>query len=148
MIFLEAFEMSLKKFTDDRYLKMAFFIGGIYDILLGVPMLFLPDLTATLLDITKPEPMFWAQVIGLFLIGIGYFLLIATQDVRKFVFIGVGSAVIRLGYVTLVILSWFTIGIEMGYILVATTDMLTAIILLVPIVLTEDVSWKNLWRID
>lgn len=140
--------MSLKKFTDDRYLKIAFLIGGIYDIIIGLSMLFLPDLTAILLNITKPEPVLWAQVMGLFLIIIGYFLLIATQDVRKFVFIGVGSVVIRLGYVALVILSLFTIGIEMGHILVATTDTLTAIILLVPIVLTEDVSWNNLWRID
>ena len=140
--------MSLKKFADDRYLRIAFIIGGIYDILLGIPMLFLPDLTATLLNVIKPEPILWAQVIGLFLIIVGYFLLVATHDVRKFVFIGVGSALVRLGYATLVILSWFTIGIETGYILVATTDALTAIILLVPIILTEDVSWKNLWHIE
>ena len=139
--------MSLKRFSDDRYLKMAFLIGGIYDILLGVPLLFFPDFTATLLNITKPEPLILPQITGLFLIIIGYFLIIATQDVRKLVFIGIGSVVIRLGYAALVIFTWMTLEIEMGYFLIAMTDTLTAIILLVPILLTEDVSWKNLWRI-
>ncbi|UCG89617.1 MAG: hypothetical protein JSU57_03850, partial [Candidatus Heimdallarchaeota archaeon] len=69
----------------------------------------------------------------------------ATQDVRRLVFIGVGSAVGRLGYVMLAVFAWFTIGIEMGYLIVAMTDTLTAIILLVPIFLTEDVSWKSMW---
>ncbi|MFX0122597.1 MAG: hypothetical protein ACFFAE_03110 [Candidatus Hodarchaeota archaeon] len=139
--------MSLKRFTDDRYLKIAFLIGGIYDILLGVPFLFFPDFSATLLNVTKPEPILWAQTIGIFLILVGYFLLVATQDVQRLVFIGVGSIVIRLGYVTLVILAWLTSGIEMGYILIAMTDTITIFILLVPIILTEGVSWKQLWRL-
>lgn len=139
--------MSLKKFSDDRYLKIAFLIGGIYDILLGVPLLFFPDFTATLLNITKPEPLILPQITGLFLIIIGYFLIIATQDVRKLVFIGIGSVVIRLGYAALVIFTWMTLEIEMGYFIIAMTDTLTAIILLVPILLTEDVSWKQIWRL-
>lgn len=139
--------MSLKRFSDDRYLKMAFLIGGIYDILLGVPLLFFPDFTATLLNITKPEPLILPQITGLFLIIIGYFLIIATQDVRKLVFIGIGSVVIRLGYAALVIFTWMTLEIEMGYFIIAMTDTLTAIILLVPILLTEDVSWKQIWRL-
>ena len=139
--------ISMKKLIDDRYLKTAFLVGGIYDILLGIPMLFLPDLTATLLNVTKPEPIIWAQTSGVFLIIVGYFLLIGTQDARRLAFIGVGWAVIRLGYATLTVLSWLTIGIEMGYMLVAMTDTLTAIILLVPIFLTEEVSWKQLWEL-
>lgn len=137
----------MKKFADDRYLKIAFIIGGIYDLLLGVPMLFAPDLTASLLNVTKPDPIILPQTIGVFLIIIGYFLLIATQDVKRFVFIGVGSVVIRLGYAILVVLTWLTIEIEMGYVLAAMTDTLTAILLLVPILLTEEVSWKHLWQL-
>lgn len=140
--------MSLKRFSDDRYLKIAFVIGGIYDILLGVPLLFFPDLASTILNVSKPEPLILFQTIGIFLIIIGYFLLIATQDVCKFIFIGVGSAVIRLGYATLVVLTWLTLEIEMGYFLVAMTDALTAIVLLVPIILTEGVSWNQLWRLQ
>jgi hypothetical protein len=139
--------MNLKKISDDRYLKIAFLIGGIYDVLLGLPMLLFPDFTATILNVTKPEPIIWAQTIGIFLIIVGYLLLFATQDVQRFVFIGVGSVVIRLGYATLVILTFITSGIETGYILVALTDTLTALILLIPMILTEDVSWNQLWRV-
>ena len=139
--------MSLKRFADDRYLRIAFIIGGIYHILLGLPMIISPDLVATLLNVTKPEPVFMLQIIGLFLVAVGYFLLFAIQDVRKFIFIGVGSAVVRLGYATLVILTLLTLEIEMGYVIVATTDIITAIILLVPIVLTEGISWKQLWQV-
>lgn len=139
--------MSLKRFSDDHYLKIAFLIGGIYDILLGVPLLFFPDFTATLINVTKPEPIIWVQTIGIFLIFVGYFLLIASQDVQRLVFIGVGSLIIRLGFVMLVVLAWLSSGIEMGYIIIAMTDTLTAIILLIPLILTEDVSWKHLWRL-
>lgn len=140
--------MSLKRFSDDRYLKIAFVIGGIYDILLGVALLFFPDLTSTILNVSKPEPVILPQTIGIFLIIIGYFLLIVIQDIRKFIFIGVGSVVIRLGYATLVVLTWLTLEIEIGYFIVAMTDTLTAIILLVPIILTEGVSWKQLWQLQ
>ncbi|UCE12551.1 MAG: hypothetical protein JSV04_10180 [Candidatus Heimdallarchaeota archaeon] len=139
--------MSLKQFSDDRYLRIAFILGGIYDILLGVPMLFVPDYTASLLNVATPEPIIWPQTIGIFLIIIGYFLLISTQDINKFIFIGFGSAVIRLGYAILVFLMWMTTQIETGYILVAITDTFTAILLLVPMILTEEVSWKHLWQV-
>jgi hypothetical protein len=140
--------MSLKRISDNRYLKIAFFIGGIYDVLLGIPLLFFPDFTATLLNVAKPEPIIWAQTIGIFLIIVGYLLLIAVQDVQRLVFVGIGSIVIRLGYVILVLLTWMTTGIETGYILIAITDTLTAIIILIPIILTEDVSWNQLWRLQ
>ena len=140
--------MSLKRFSDDRYLKIAFVIGGIYDILLGVPLLFFTDLTSTILNVSKPEPVILPQTIGIFLIIIGYFLLIVIQDIRKFIFIGVGSVVIRLSYATLAVLTWLTLEIEIGYFIVAMTDTLTAIILLVPIILTEGVSWKQLWQLQ
>ncbi|MFX0207653.1 MAG: hypothetical protein ACFFDT_16820 [Candidatus Hodarchaeota archaeon] len=139
--------MNFKRISDDRYLKIAFLIGGIYDILLGVPLLFLPDFAATLLNVTMTEPIIWMQTIGLFLIIVGYLLLVATQDVRRLVFIGVGSIVVRLGYATLVLFAWMGSGIETGFILTAMTDTLTAIILLIPIVLTEDVAWNQLWRL-
>lgn len=139
--------MSWKRISDERFLKIAFLIGGIYDILLGIPLLFLPDLTADLLNVTKPEPIIWAQTIGIFLIIVGYLLLIATQDVRRLVVIGVGSIAIRLGYAILVLFALMTSGIETGYFLIAITDTLTALILLIPMILTEDVSWNQLWRL-
>jgi hypothetical protein len=137
--------LSWKKFTDDRYLKIAFAIGGFYDILLCVTMFF-PDLTSTLLNVTKPDPIIFSYTSGLFLIIIGSFLLLATQDVQRLVFIGIGSVVIRLGYAILVFFL-LPVGIEIVYILVAVTDTITAILLIVPIILTEGVIWKQLWQI-
>jgi hypothetical protein len=138
--------MSWKKFTGERYLKIAFAIGGIYDIVLGISMFF-PDLTSELLKVTKPDPIIFSYTNGLFLIIIGSFLLIATQNVRKLVFIGIGSVIIRLGYAVLVLIL-LPAGIEMAYILIAATDTLTAIMLLVPIVLTDGITWKQFWKIE
>lgn len=137
----------MKKFTDDHYLKIAFLIGGIYDIILGISMIFLSDFIVRLLNITKPEPMVLPYTIGVFLIIIGYFLIIATQDVRRLAFIGAGSCIIRFGYAFLAVLAYFTQDLEAGYLLMASTDTITAIILLVPLLLTEGVSWKNLWQL-
>jgi len=139
--------MRLKRFADDRYLRIAFIISGISDILLGLPMIISPDFVFTLLNVTKPEPTITVQLIGLFLVAVGYFLLFAIQNVRKFIFIGVGSAAVRLGYAALVLLTFLTLEIEMGYIFVAMTDIIIAIILLVPIALTEGISWKHLWQL-
>ena len=110
-------------------------------------MLFLPDFVVTLLNIPKPEPMVLIQTLGVFLIIIGYFLLLVTRDVRKLAFIGAGSCIIRFGYAFLAVLAYFTQDLEAGYLLVASTDTITAIILLVPLLLTEGVSWKNLWQL-
>jgi hypothetical protein len=139
--------MSLKKFSDDRILKIALLIGGIYDILLGLPMAIVPDLVVTIFNFTQPEPIILFQIIGVFLIVVGYLLFMASQDARRLAFIGVGSAVIRLGYAMLAVLTWLTIGIDMGYILLAITDTLVAVILLGSISLTEGISWKNLWQL-
>lgn len=138
--------MSWKKFTGERYLKIAFAIGGTYDIVLGISMFF-PDLTSELLKVTKPDPIIFSYTSGLFLIIIGSFLLIATQNVRKLVFIGIGSVIIRLGYAVLVLILLPT-GIKMAYILIAATDTLTAIMLLIPIVLTDGITWKQFWKIE
>ncbi|MFW9905357.1 MAG: hypothetical protein ACFFFH_13535 [Candidatus Thorarchaeota archaeon] len=51
--------MNLKRILDDRYLKIAILIGGVYEILLRVSLLFFPDLTATLLNVIKPKFIIW-----------------------------------------------------------------------------------------
>ncbi|MFX0183316.1 MAG: hypothetical protein ACFE95_09580 [Candidatus Hodarchaeota archaeon] len=61
-------------------MKIAFLIGRIYDMLLDIPILILPDFTTTDLNITKPKPIILFQISGIYLVIIGYFLLIASQD--------------------------------------------------------------------
>ncbi|MHA2366050.1 MAG: hypothetical protein ACXAC7_18975 [Candidatus Hodarchaeales archaeon] len=138
----------MKKFTDDRFLKLAFLIGGIYDLILGINLLIFPDLSASLLNITKTDPEIMSQTNGLFLLAVGYLLIVASQDSRRLAFIGVGSCFVRLSYAFLVVIALITIeNFETGYLIVALTDTLTAIIILIPMVLTEGISRKNLWKI-
>ncbi|MFX0183317.1 MAG: hypothetical protein ACFE95_09585 [Candidatus Hodarchaeota archaeon] len=47
----------------------------------------------------------------------------------------------------LAVLTCFNIDIEMWYLLAAVTDTITALILLVPISLTEGISLKRLWQL-
>ncbi|MFW9856362.1 MAG: hypothetical protein ACFFFG_15015 [Candidatus Thorarchaeota archaeon] len=136
----------MKRFDQDTYLRIGIIIGGIYDLVLGVSLLF-PDLTAPILSINKPNPEIYSHVVGLFLIAVGYLLLVSSQDVKRLAFIGVGSCFVRLDFVFLVVLSWLTIGIETGYLLLAMTDTITAALILIPMILTEGITWKSLWLV-
>jgi len=40
----------MKKFKDDQVLKTAFYLGGVYDLFLGVGLLFFSDLVVSILD--------------------------------------------------------------------------------------------------
>ncbi|MHA2246706.1 MAG: hypothetical protein ACXADY_17315 [Candidatus Hodarchaeales archaeon] len=136
----------MKKFADDRYLRIAFLIGGIYDLILGISLLFFSDFLIELLNITKPDNMIFTKINGLFLITVGYFLIYARQNVRKLAFIGFGSAFIRFSYACIVLITWITQEIELVYLIVGITDGLTAIILLIPLLMTDDVTWKQIWQ--
>lgn len=135
------------KFSNDRFLKIAFLIGGIYDILLGITLLTMPVGVAQLFGVSPPTDIIFVQVTALFLIFVGYYLLYAIQDVRKMAFIGYGSSFVRLGYAVIVILGVINQTVETGYLMVAMTDTITAIILLVPLLLTEDVGYAKIWKI-
>ncbi|MFW9779821.1 MAG: hypothetical protein ACFFE8_13280 [Candidatus Heimdallarchaeota archaeon] len=136
----------MKRFDQDTYLRIGIIIGGIYDLVLGGSLLF-PDLIPPVLSIGKPNPEIYSYVVGLFLIAVGYLLLISSQDVTRLAFIGVGSCFVRLGFALIAVLSWLTIGIETGYLLLAMTDTITAAFILIPMVLTEGISWTSLWQV-
>jgi len=142
----------LKKLTTDRFLKISFLIGGIYDLILGISLLFIPDIMINILDsinfsVSKPENMLFAQTSALFLIAVGYMLLYAAYYTPvKFAFIGMSSAIIRFGYTLVVLFTAFTKGVESGFLLTAMADLLTSLLLIFALVMTEGVSWKQLWR--
>ncbi|MFX0065929.1 MAG: hypothetical protein ACFFC7_27505 [Candidatus Hermodarchaeota archaeon] len=127
-------------------MKVAFLIGGIYDIILGISSLFLTNFLATLFSVSIPDPLIFPQVTGIFLIVVGYFLIYASRDARKLAFIGMGSCIIRFTFALIVFLTWFTQGIEVFYLLLALTDILTGTLILLPLLLTEDVSWRQVWQ--
>ena len=137
--------MNINKFQSDRFLRIAFLVGGCYDIILGISLFFLSDLLEILFSVSKPEPMIFPQTTGILLIIVGYFLVI-SRDVKKFAFIGAGSCVIRFTYTFLTVFTWLSQGIESWYLFFALTDGLTGFFILLALVMTEGVSWENLWK--
>ena len=72
-------------------IRLIFLIAGIYDLILGFVTLFLTEYLSILLNIPVPNPLLFPQVSGLFLIALGYMLIYATKDIKKFAFIGLAS---------------------------------------------------------
>ncbi|MHA1236226.1 MAG: hypothetical protein ACTSQ9_01020 [Candidatus Hodarchaeales archaeon] len=80
----------MSKFSDVKFIKIGFLIGGIYDLLLGIGVLFFSDLMVDLFGITKPDNMIFVYISGLFLILVGYILIYAAyRNVEDFLFIGI-----------------------------------------------------------
>lgn len=136
----------MKKTMNDRYLAIAFVIGGIYDIMLGIGLVFFVDLLSEILDEPKPEPLIFAQVSGLFLIVIGYFLLYAAQNPRKLAFIGAGSVIARISYAIIVLSTWILDEISAIYLFFGLADTLTALLILLALLLTDDITSRQLWE--
>ncbi len=136
----------MSKFADVKYIKFGFLIGGVYDLLFGFGVLFFSDLMVNILGIKKPDNMIFVYISGLFLILVGYILIYtANRKVEDFLFIGLGSCIIRLSYFLIVVLIWLTDGIEIVYVLVGCTDALTGLLILIPILLFDKKALKQLW---
>ncbi|MHA1513633.1 MAG: hypothetical protein ACTSRJ_06180 [Candidatus Hodarchaeales archaeon] len=136
----------MSKFSDVKFIKIGFLIGGIYDLLLGIGVLFFSDLMVDLFGITKPDNMIFVYISGLFLILVGYILIYAAyRNVEDFFFIGLGSCIIRFFYFAIVVIIWLTDDIELMYVLVGCTDALTGLFILIPTLLVDKNAWKQLW---
>ncbi|MFX0172917.1 MAG: hypothetical protein ACFE9L_13460 [Candidatus Hodarchaeota archaeon] len=136
----------MKKLTDDRLLKLTFLIGGIYDLILGVGVIFFSDFLMAFFNLTKPNNMLFVFLTGVFLIVMGYFQIYALQDVQKLAFIGFGAIIVRLVYAIIIVFNSFTIGIEQAYLLTTFTDILTGLLLLISLMLTEGISIQRMWK--
>ncbi|MHA2247065.1 MAG: hypothetical protein ACXADY_19125 [Candidatus Hodarchaeales archaeon] len=135
----------MRKINNDRYLKASFLIGGIYNLLSGIILLLFWDSLSSFFEAQRPNPIF-IQITALFLIVVGYFLVYAAQNPRELVIIGVGSVTTRLGYFLITLVTFISQDIEILYLLFGIFDAFIAIIILIPLVLTEGVSWQQLWR--
>ncbi len=137
----------MKKFKDDQVLKTAFYLGGVYDLLLGIGLLFFSDLVVSILSITKPDNMIFVQLTGLFLLFAGYCLCYAGYfDVKKMAFIGLGMVILRFSYLLIAIIGVINKELELIYLVIGFSDAIMALVLLIPIILTEGASVKQLWR--
>jgi hypothetical protein len=138
--------VALRKIKNDLYLKASFLIGGIYNILSGIILLLFWDSLSTYFEAQRPDPIF-IQIIALFLIVIGYFLVYSAQNPREMVIIGVGSVTTRFGYFLIVLVTLLSQDIEIVYLIFGIIDAFIAIIILIPLLLTEGVSWQQLWQV-
>jgi hypothetical protein len=138
----------MSKFADVKYIKFGFLIGGIYDLLLGIGVLFFSDLMVDILGILKPDNMIFVYISGLFLILVGYILIYASfRNVKDFLFIGIGSCIIRFSYFLIALVTWLINDIELPYLLVGCTDVFTGLLILIPTLLIDKNAWKQLWII-
>ena len=136
----------MSQYTDVKFIKLGFFIGGIYDLILGFGAIFLSDLLISIFGINKPDNMIFVYISGLFLLLVGYFLLYACfHDVTNYLFIGFGSSVVRFAFALIIILFWITEGVEFVYILIACTDTVTGLFIFIPILFNNGLTRKELW---
>ncbi|MFX1253490.1 MAG: hypothetical protein ACFFCZ_17910 [Promethearchaeota archaeon] len=135
----------MKRTKNDVYLKLSFFIGGIYNIVMGFILIFFYETLLSLFEIQHTEIIF-VQTTALFLIVVGYLLIYAVQNPRKLAIIGMTSVVTRLVYFITIIFNFISQGTEIVYLLFGLIDGIIALIILIPLLLTEGVSWKQIWH--
>ena len=98
-------------------------VGGIYDLALSVPMLFLPELTARLFGAPAPVPVINAQLNGLFTLtlALGYFWCAQDVEARRG-YLWVGGAFVKIVGAALFIGDHFLRGSPSSFLLFAATD--------------------------
>lgn len=135
------------KFKNDRILQVAFYLGGIYDLILGIGVLLFSDMIVAIFRITKPDNMIFVQLTGLFLLFAGYCLIYAAYyDVKKMAFIGLGMVIIRFTYLFVALFGVLSGELEFAYLLIGISDGFMALVILVPIILTDGTSLARLWQ--
>lgn len=98
-------------------------IGGVYDLALAVPMLFVPEMTARLFGAPPPVPVLNAQLNGLFTLtlALGYFW--CAQDVgARRGYLWVAGVFVKLSGAALFIGDHFLRGSPTSFLLFAATD--------------------------
>ncbi|MHA2100834.1 MAG: hypothetical protein ACW99A_19350 [Candidatus Kariarchaeaceae archaeon] len=115
-------------------ISKAFIVGGIYDLVLGFPLLFFSKQLIELFDIDDLEPNIFIPITGLFLLAIGYLLLYTARQAEDYIFVGISSAFVRMGFSITVIITLVRDDIHWIFVLFAITDILTVILLIYPVI--------------
>lgn len=123
-----------------NYLKISYQIGGSYDALLGIGLLFLRNYLLTFLHETIPNVAPIADALGLFLIAYGYLLLDESRKNDPRISIGLSSAVVRIIFFFLVMYYLFFSTVELLYIILSCTDLLTGLFILFGINSLRDIN--------
>lgn len=125
-----------------RTIKLIFLIAGVYDIILGIGSLFLTESLSNFFNTPIPYPLLYPQVIGLFLLALGYMLIFAAKDIKKFAFIGFASLFVRYSFVLIILLTSMSQTVDFIYFVIAFTDFLTGTLLLISL-LSKEIEIKE-----
>jgi len=133
-----------------QILKLTYIIGGLYDLILGSTLVFgLTWFGKTLSTILGPlpQPLLFGQVAGLFLMTVGYYLVYSSREPLNYVFIAVGSVFVRLSYGLLTIYTVLILQqpIDALYILLAFTDTISGVLILVALLWNKALNLKKLY---
>src|SRR6185436_13650635 len=98
-------------------------LGGVYDLALAVPMLFIPEYMARLFGAPPPVPVLNAQLNGLFTLtlALGYFWCAQDVDARRG-YLWVAGAFVKIAGACLFIGDHFLRGSPPSFLLFAATD--------------------------
>ena len=107
-------------------------IGGVYDLALSVPMIFVPETTARLFGAPAPVPVVNAQLNGLFTLtlALGYFWAAQDVDARRG-YLWIAGVFVKLAGAALFIGDHFLRGSPSTFLLFADTDGSIALLTLV-----------------
>ncbi|MHA2169225.1 MAG: hypothetical protein ACXAB7_04970 [Candidatus Kariarchaeaceae archaeon] len=115
------------------FLSKAFIIGGIYDLILGFPLLLFYKRLQDLFNVDEPEPNIFIPITALFLLAVGYLLLYTAPQAESYVFVGISSAFVRIGFAITVFVTLLIDDIHWIFVFFAITDILTATLLIYPV---------------
>ena len=98
-------------------------LGGVYDLALSLPMLFVPEMTARLFGAPAPVPVLNAQLNGLFTLtlALGYFWCAQDVDARRG-YLWVAGAFVKILGSALFVGDHFFRGSPSSFLLFAATD--------------------------
>jgi hypothetical protein len=113
----------------------AYLIGGYYDLILGFALLLSSRQLVKIFNIEMVINIF-NELTGLFLLAIGFLLVVYAKNAMDSPFIGLSSVFVRFSFVILVILYSVFSKIHYLFIVFALTDFLTGLMILIPIVNT------------
>ncbi len=104
-------------------LKALALLGGVYDLALSLPMLFLPEATARLFGAPPPSPVVNAQLNGLFTLtlALGYFWCAQDAESRRG-YLWIAGVFVKLVGAALFVGDHFVRGSPASFLVFAATD--------------------------
>lgn len=104
-------------------LRLIAWLGGVYDLLLALPMLLAPVLTARLFGAPDPMPVVNAQLNGLFTLtlALGYFWCAGDIDARRG-YLWIAGVFVKLAGALLFVVDHFVRNSPVSFLLFALTD--------------------------